>query len=182
MRSVSDYRIPAAAHRRRVLSSRGMPVAREWDAIQHYSPDRAFPQPSADDNSNAAARRLGAVNRSSNPCRGPARSIRTLSLLFNGHLDLEIRIVAANGGFTQVAASPSLAAADITAGRSRHSAGSAERLRCRRQASPLFYKGGCQEKKLLLRVGAGEIRMASSPTSTLSLVRREESHVCLAGG
>jgi hypothetical protein len=24
--------------------------------------------------------------------------------------------------------------------------------------------------------------MASSPTSTLSLVRREESHVCLAGG
>ena len=28
----------------------------------------------------------------------------------------------------------------------------------------LFYEGGCQEKKLLLRVGPSEIRVASSPT------------------
>lgn len=30
--------------------------------------------------------------------------------------------------------------------------------------TPLFYKGGCQEKRLLLRAGPGEIRLASSPT------------------
>jgi hypothetical protein len=49
----------------------------------------------------------------------------------------------ANGELTQVAASPSLAAADITGAGAATGAGSAERLRCRRLASPLFYEGGC---------------------------------------
>jgi hypothetical protein len=53
---------------------------------------------------------------------------------------LQIRKIAANGGFTQAAASPSLAAADITGG--LHPAKQprgAERLRWRHMASLLFH-------------------------------------------
>jgi hypothetical protein len=57
-------------------------------------------------------------------------SIRTFIPVIKRPLALQTRIVTANGGFRQVAASPSLAAADISVGWSRH------RGR-KRRASPL---------------------------------------------
>jgi hypothetical protein len=48
--------------------------------------------------------------------------------------------------------------------RSRQATRKGRILRSSDQVAPLFYEGGCQEKKILLRTGPGEIRLASSPT------------------